>query len=246
MSSGLKQRLDKTADLAESISAKVRELDRQQASIQQSLRQVNDAQQLRTCVEGVQLAMKAGEHENAAVYLKTFLEFDPQTVTNLLENSTFNASQQNHQINASTARSIIESSKGELLRIWIREFEHASRSKDEARLLQFWRLFPMIGESELGLEKLGGYLTACVREKIKIPPLLGERNGPTFSDLLTQLFELLASLLDSQDAKISEHYGPGRMLYISRLFEQEADLQVGKILDVFSEKRSLARKVIIY
>ena len=64
-----------------------------------------------------------------------------------------------------------------------------------------------------------------------------------YAGLLTRLFETIAMVIDRQEAMVETTYGPGRMLRVIQRLQREAEIQSSIILDAFSEKRQLQRKV---
>ena len=71
------------------------------------------------------------------------------------------------------------------------------------------------------------------------------RVGPSFVGALTLLFELLAKVVAAYESVVRDYYGPGRMLFIARYLQSEADFHAIKVLDAFSEKRALSRRVLV-
>lgn len=61
--------------------------------------------------------------------------------------------------------------------------------------------------------------------------------------LLTRLFETIAMVIDRQEAMVDSTYGPGRMLRVIQRLQREADIQSSIILNSFTEKQQLQRKV---
>lgn len=65
-----------TSGLAESISVKVRQLDLEQSRVQLAIKHVEDVQELKFCISGIQRAMEQSEYEDAARHMHKALGFD--------------------------------------------------------------------------------------------------------------------------------------------------------------------------
>ncbi len=65
-----------TSGLAEGISAKVRQLDLEQSRVQLAIKHVEDIQELKFCISGVQRAMEQADYEDAARHMHKALGFD--------------------------------------------------------------------------------------------------------------------------------------------------------------------------
>lgn len=62
--------------LAENISGRVSSLDQAKSRVVECLQLVNDLLDLRTCAEGVQVAMKTSNYDEAAQHIHRFLTLD--------------------------------------------------------------------------------------------------------------------------------------------------------------------------
>jgi uncharacterized membrane protein YpjA len=68
--------ISETSGLAEGISAKVRQLDLEQSRVQMAIKHVEDVQELKFCISGIQRAMVQSDHEDAARYMHKAHGFD--------------------------------------------------------------------------------------------------------------------------------------------------------------------------
>ena len=239
--------VEKTAHLSENISVQVKSIDQEQQKVQAAIQQVEDAQQLKNCITGVQQALKVKDYENAAVYIEMYLEFNRSInhalvhdIVIMLDDDTTN------DVKSATVRdatAIMKRAKQETLQICLEQFSEAAGTGQDDVVLRFWKLFPKLGEPELGLEKLCEHLCSTIRKSFPIPLNMGEKGGPTFVDIATQLFELLAKVIDKQDPMVQQFYGPGRMLYVIRAMEKESDFLSMKIISTFIEKRAIERRM---
>lgn len=68
--------VDKTSQLAEVISDKVRQLDQEQSRARQAIQYVEDVQELKYCVANLQEAIQRKEYDEAAVLLQRASKID--------------------------------------------------------------------------------------------------------------------------------------------------------------------------
>lgn len=62
--------------MAESISSRVSALDQARSRLVKCLQRINDLKDLRTCAEGVEIAMKQEEYDEAARHVQKFFALD--------------------------------------------------------------------------------------------------------------------------------------------------------------------------
>ncbi|KAJ3413956.1 Golgi transport complex subunit 4 [Chytridiales sp. JEL 0842] len=132
----------------------------------------------------------------------------------------------------------------ELVDIITDQFDRAIKSMDEAGIVRFFKLFPLVGRSSVGLDRYARFICGIVARYCQ-DAMRGsdDRYATVFADLLTRLFETIANLLDKQETLVDSTYGPGRLLRILHTMQKEADVQSSIILDSFSDRRQVARKV---
>jgi len=75
-SSSLVKIISETSGLAENISVKVRQLDLEQSRVQLAIKHVEDVQELKYCISGIQRAMDQLDYEDAARHMHKALGFD--------------------------------------------------------------------------------------------------------------------------------------------------------------------------
>ncbi|KAJ3107942.1 Golgi transport complex subunit 4 [Physocladia obscura] len=140
----------------------------------------------------------------------------------------------------------LTAAKSSLLTIISREFDAAVKSGNEASIIRFFKLFAVIDERALGLDKFSAVLASVVK-RLAQDFMRGAGDAdqiPTFyADILTRLFEAVASLIDKQELIVERNYGPGRLLRVIVALQTEMDIQTGIMLDSFEDRRSIARKI---
>ncbi|KAG0327438.1 Golgi transport complex subunit 4 [Dissophora globulifera] len=227
-----------TSGLAESISVKVRQLDLEQSRVQLAIKHVEDVQELKFCISGIQRAMDQLDYEDAARYMEKALGFDKT----ILEGSFA-------EISVPTASNpeyptvILANSKAKLLDIISTEFESAVQRQSEEDITRYFKLFPLLGEEQVGLDRYSKFVCAIVSGKAQAS-LIGPATSPTFyADTLIRLFESIAVIIDQHQPVVEKFYGPGKMLRVIQRLQEESDSRSRIVLEAFEEEREISRKV---
>ncbi|KAI7815870.1 COG4 transport protein-domain-containing protein [Gamsiella multidivaricata] len=227
-----------TSGLAESISVKVRQLDLEQSRVQMAIKHVEDVQELKFCISGILRAMELSDHEDAARHMHKALGFDK----NILEGSFAEISVPSAS-NPEYPTVILENAKAKLLDIISTEFENAVQRQSEEDITRYFKLFPLLGEEQVGLDKYSKFVCAIVSGKAQAS-LVGPPKSPTFyADTLIRLFESIAIIVDQHQPVVEKYYGPGKMLRVIQRLQEESDIRSRKILEAFEEEREISRKV---
>ncbi|KAF9917094.1 Golgi transport complex subunit 4 [Lobosporangium transversale] len=227
-----------TSNLAESISVKVRQLDLEQSRVQMTIKHVEDIQELKFCISGIQRAMEQLDHEDAARYMQKALKFDKS----ILEGSFAEISVPSAS-NPEYPTVILSNAKARLLEIISTEFENAVQRQSAEDITRYFKLFPLLGEEQVGLDKYSKFVCAIVAGKAQAS-LVEPPKSPTFyADALVRLFESVAIIIDQHQPVVEKYYGPGKMLRVIQRLQEESDLRSRKILEAFEEEREVNRKV---
>ena len=146
----------------------------------------------------------------------------------------------NHSFN------LLQESKNKLQIIVEEKYEHALKTDDVPQLERFFKIFPLIGQSENGLTKFCAYLTLQITQAaetnfltIVSTPKSDRRWNIMFADALILLFEKVARVIEAYQPVIEIYYGKGHMILFIRNIQKECDLQAARILKKFRELRKL-------
>ena len=145
----------------------------------------------------------------------------------------------------------IESAKESLCGLFLREFERAAEEGDGAKVTRFFKLFPLIGREEMGLEVYGRYVCQGVagtarrnlKEGTKGRDASGEGGRFFYANALTKLFEHIAQIVEGHGGLVERHYGRGKMVRVIERLQIEADVQGGIVLDTWGDERSVDRRL---
>ena len=126
------------------------------------------------------------------------------------------------------------------------EFDSAVSKNDNENITRYFKLFPKIGEKELGISKFSACVCAVVSKQSRdtMKKLVDDKSHAVYADLLTRLFENIASLVDRQHTIVEMVYGVGWFLEVLRCLMREADIMSGIILDGFYGETTVATKSI--
>ena len=236
--------LSEAAGTADRISSAVRRLDLEQARVKATLEVVEQVAELKACALGVAGSMGAPQDwEKAASYLHRAAQI-PGTVVN----GAFAAEMVPTADVPDPPSVTLDNAAESLCGLFLREFDKAVKENDGAKITRFFKLFPLIGRSEVGLDVYGRYVCQGVAAKARAN-LNGATGGAQTKDgffyasALTKLFEHIAQIIDGHGGLVEHHYGPRKMGRVIERLQIEADVQGGIILDTWGDERHVDRKL---
>ncbi|KAJ1328793.1 hypothetical protein BSLG_010017 [Batrachochytrium salamandrivorans] len=125
-------------------------------------------------------------------------------------------------------------------------FDAAVRAENSEGILRCFKIFPLMGKVDLGLDIFSAYVCRSVSRSSQDGMRAATESGKralAYVDLLTRLFEAIATMIDRQSVMVETHYGSGRMLPVIVRLQREADIQSSILLGGLKETRQLERKV---
>ncbi|KAI1333158.1 COG4-domain-containing protein [Xylariaceae sp. FL0255] len=236
--------LSSAAETAGSLSNRVKELDLEKERVQQTLNVVEQVAELKACVHGVVGSMGAPQDwEAAAGYISR-----ASKVPEAIIRGGFAASIVPSVEVPDAPWVTLENSKESLCGLFLREFEKAAKEGDGAKVTRFFKLFPLIGRGDVGLDVYGKYVCQGVagtaRATLKeVPGGASRKDGFFYANALTKLFEHIAQIVESHGGLVERHYGEGKMVRVIERIQMEADVQGGIILDSWSDDRNVDRRL---
>lgn len=236
--------LSNAAATANRISAAVKRLDLEQSRVEDTLHIVEQVVELKTCVLGLTGSMGAPQDwETAAMYLSRASKIPKEIIDSPFAEELVPTAEV-----PDPPRLTLEDAAESLRGLFLREFEKAAEEGNGARITRFFKLFPLIGKSDVGLDVYGRYICQGVasraRARLNAGPEVGQRRDDFFyADALTKLFEHIAQIVEDHGALVEAHYGVGRMVRVIERLQLEADVQGGMIIDSWSEERGIDRRL---
>ncbi|KAK2750667.1 hypothetical protein FQN57_002740 [Myotisia sp. PD_48] len=236
--------LSSAASSAHSISSAVTKLDLEQSRVRSVLDMVGQVAELKSCVLGVAASMGASQDwERAASYIHKASKIPDEVI-----NGPF-ASEIVPTAEVPDAPSVTLGNAAEsLCALFLREFEHAVTANDGAKITRFFKLFPLIGRSEVGLDVYARYVCQGVAARARTnlnagTGGAGNKEGFLFANALARLFEHIAQIVEGHGGLVEQHYGAGKMTRVAERLQVEADIQGGIILESWTDERHVDRKL---
>ncbi|OJJ43287.1 hypothetical protein ASPZODRAFT_169584 [Penicilliopsis zonata CBS 506.65] len=236
--------LSNAAATADRISSAVRRLDIEQARVKATLAVVEQVAELKACVLGVAGSMGAPQDwETAASYLNRASKIPPEVLHGAFAAEIVPTAEVPDPPNVT-----LDNAAESLCGLFLREFDKAVQENNGAKITRFFKLFPLIGRSEVGLDVYGRYVCQGVASRARTNLNAGtagsqSKDGFFYANALTKLFEHIAQIVDSHGGLVERHYGSGRMARVIERLQIEADVQGGIILDTWSDERHIDRKL---
>lgn len=236
--------LSDAAANAQRISNSVQKLDLEQNHVKATLTVVEQVAELKACVLGVAGSMGAAQDwETAASYLSRASKIPPHVINGAFAARVVPTA----EVPDAPAVTLEEASES-LCGLFLREFEKAVKENDGARITRFFKLFPLINRSDVGLDVYGRYVCQGVASRARSNLNTGtggnqSKDGFFYANALTKLFEHIAQIIDGHGGLVEHHYGPGKMARVIERLQIEADMQGGIILDTWSDERRIDRQL---
>lgn len=231
------------ADTAGRLSDKVKELDLEKSRVEETLGVVEQVAELKACVNGVVGSMGAPQDwEAAAGYLSRASKVPDKIIKGSFAVDIVPS------VEVPDAPWVtLENAKESLCGLFFREFEKAAEEGDGTKVTRFFKLFPLIGRADVGLDVYGRYVCQGVAgtARATLKDAMGgeRREGFFYASALTKLFEHIAQIVEGHGGLVERHYGSGKMVRVIERLQQEADVQGGIIVDTWSDERGIDRKL---
>ena len=232
--------LSSAASTAHRISGAVKRLDREQAAVKATLEVVEQVAELKSCVLGVHGSMGAPQDwETAASYLHRASQIPDSVIDGAFAEETVPTAEV-----PDPPRQTLNAAAESLCNLFLREFDKAAREGDGARVTRFFKLFPLIGRSDVGLDAYGRYVCSGIAARARNNMSTAQRrDGLFYASALTKLFEHIAQIVDGHEPLVERHYGAGSMTRVIERIQVEADVQGGLVLDTWADERRISRKL---
>jgi hypothetical protein len=235
--------LSDAASTANRISGAVKRLDQEQSNVKATLEVVEQVAELKACVLGVHGSMGAPQDwETAAAYLSRASKIPDEVINGSFAEEIVPTAEV-----PDPPRVTLDAAAESLCGLFLREFEKAAKDGDGSKVTRFFKLFPLIGRTHVGLDAYGRYVCQGVasraRTNFNSAPPAQRSDGFFYGNTITKLFEHIAQIVDGHEPLVEQHYGPGMMAKVIERLQIEADVQGGIVLDTWHEERSIDRKL---
>ncbi|PQQ01831.1 conserved oligomeric Golgi complex subunit 4 [Prunus yedoensis var. nudiflora] len=221
-----------TCDLADHVSAKVRELDLAQSRVKSTLLRLDAIVERGNCIHGVKQALDAQDYESAAKYVQRFIHIDSE-----------------YRDSGSEQREQLMESKRQLQSIVRKKLSEAVDQREHSNVLRFIRLYTPLGLETEGLQVYVGYLRKVIgmRSRLEFEHLveLMEQNNPmqtvNFVGCLTNLFKDIVLAVEDNDEILRGLCGEDGIVYAICELQEECDTRGSLILKKYMEYRRLPK-----
>lgn len=216
-----------TSELAETVSAKVRRLDKARSRVSECQQRVHDLIDLQLCSQGVKTAIREEDFEKGAAHINRFLLMDQ----NLLQKTADDVS--GSVTSVSQAVSTLEQAATQIRAVVNQKFDEASEKDDLASVERFFKIFPLLGLHQEGIQKFCGYV--CLKLKNKAQKELrnamevakaNKRLSVAYADTLTVLLENIARVVEVNQPIVENYYGFGHLHLMMMALQKECDEEV--------------------
>lgn len=232
------------ASSANRLSNSVKRLDLEQARVKGTITIVEQVEELKACILGMTGSMGAAQDwEMAASYLNRASKIPAEVI-----DGSFAAKVVPTTEVPDLPRVTLHNSSESLCSLFLREFEKAVKESDGTKITRFFKLFPLINRSEVGLDVYGRYVCQGVAARARSSLNAGSggnqaKNELFYANAMTNLFEHIAQIIDSHGSLVSRHYGSGSMTRVIERLQVEADMQGRILLDTWSDDRKIDRQL---
>lgn len=197
-----------TAQLAESVSAKVRRLDLARCRASECQQRVHDLIDLQLCSQGVVKAINDEDYEKGAGHIARFLAMDQH----LLQRTADDV--QGSITSVSDAVHTLEDATEKMRDLISKRFDEAVQNDDLASVERFFKIFPLVGCHRIGIEKFCGYicqkLSAKAQKELRNTQDIAKaerRLHLAYADRLTAILENFARVVEVNQPIIETFYG---------------------------------------
>ena len=154
---------------------------------------------------------------------------------------------------------MLQESREQLLTIFIRNFQHASQTRDSAATSRFFKLFPAIGWEKEGLEVYSRFIVELIRVRISTGAsgtvLFASRihrsnelcllaiSSTYHTTALAMLLENIAIVVHQHQPIVDKYYGSGKMKPVLTTLLDECDDIIENLLEKWEREKFANLKV---
>ncbi|XP_055681003.1 conserved oligomeric Golgi complex subunit 4 [Lutzomyia longipalpis] len=240
----LAEMIGHTGILAENVSAKVRRLDEARSRVSECQQRVHDLIDLQLCSQGVMTAIKEEDYEKGAAHVHRFLSMDESLLKKTADDVSESVS------SVSKAVDTLQQATMQLRHLITQKFDESVKKDDLASVERFFKIFPLLGMHDHGIEKFSQYichkLNAKAQKELRTSmdtAKAEKRTVVAFADTLTILLENIARVVEVNQPIIETYYGKGRLHQMVRILQEECDQEVKICLLEFNKGRHIQRRV---
>lgn len=143
---------------------------------------------------------------------------------------------------------ILEKWCSQLTEVFKSRFVKATEEQNIEELTLIFKMFPMVGQDNLGLDLYSKYVCDIIAEESrKLMSGVANANADSnivrrpgfFAQVLLHLFKIVSTIINEHFKIIAASYGVSYMVHVMAKVQKEADLQAGLVLDIFNDTRKI-------
>lgn len=188
--------------------------------------------------------MKKEDYEKGAGHIHRFLSMD-QT---LLQKTADDVS--GSITSVSQAVTTLEKAAEDLRKIVKGKLEEAIKSDKMEAAEKFFKIFPLLGIHDEGINKFMPYICSklaikaqeAVRSSMDVANV-DKRSNVAFSDTFTVILENCLRAIETNREIVESHYGYGHLLKLVKILQKECDNEINKLLGEFQKHRKITKRV---
>ncbi|KAI0747723.1 COG4-domain-containing protein [Daedaleopsis nitida] len=232
----LDQTVSYTARTAQDVGGRVQSLDEEMKRVREASERVSQIIELKSSLAALHNSMEQQDWESATRHCARAMALPLDVISGPFAETAVPTAE-SHLPPAQT----LEAAREQLLTVFRREFEKASRARDATATSRFFKLFPAIGWEAEGLQAYASFVVELVRVRA---PASAKTSSPLYYiTALTALFESIALIVDQHQPVVEKYYGRGKMGLVLERLLQEADRVAKDLLEGWEEERSVKRKL---
>ncbi|KAL1947473.1 hypothetical protein VTO73DRAFT_14434 [Trametes versicolor] len=225
-----------TARTAQDVGGRVQSLDEEMRRVREASERVSQIIELKSSLAALQSSIDQQDWEAATRHCARAMALPLDVISGPFAETAV-PTPESHLPPAQT----LQAAREQLLAVFRREFDKASRARDANATSRFFKLFPAIGWEAEGLQAYASFVVELVKVR---PPASAKTSSPLYYiTALTALFESIALIVDQHQPVVEKYYGVGKMGLVLERLLQEADRVVKDLVEGWEEERSIKRKL---
>ncbi|KAG6811170.1 hypothetical protein H0H92_008654 [Tricholoma furcatifolium] len=234
----LSDNVTNTAKTAERVGERVRSLDEEMGRVREAGDRVGQVMELKasSSLADLHASIESQDWEAATRHCARAMSLPLEVISGPFAETAVPTSE-SHFPPVQT----LQQARENLLAIFRKNFEQASRSRDSTATSRFFKLFPAIGWEDEGLEAYASFVVDLVR--IRAPSAAKTSSPLYYITALTAVFESIAMIVDQHQPVVEKYYGSGKMKVVVKRLLSECDRAVKVIIESWEEERTMKRKL---
>ncbi|KAI0831802.1 COG4-domain-containing protein [Trametes gibbosa] len=225
-----------TARTAQDVGGRVQALDEEMRRVREASERVSQVIELKSSLSALYSSIEQQDWEAATRHCARAMALPLDVISGPFAETAV-PTPESHLPPAQT----LQAARDQLLAVFRREFETASRARNATATSRFFKLFPAIGWEAEGLQAYASFVVELVKVR---PPASAKTSSPLYYiTALTALFESIALIVDQHQPIVEKYYGNGKMGLVLERLLHEADRVVNDLVDGWDEERTMKRKL---